>query len=247
MTRIPRMSVSVLVFAIVLLGALAAQQMKARLGEEEAAAVDAMLKFLYPNLTTYWDTDVFVQDPSGNRARIALTYLAKLSDAPLEFAAGVQESDANANDVNQIRRGKAVSVDHRPRLIAVARDQSGVFRLVASSVLEPSHMYAGLSSLNNDPANSSIAVVSYKTVDLHQDKVVEVSWDAAMDTNLKLLRKRPTGVEIRAKASKSWERVLFVYRTPTGIQIMDPATNSKTELPCAQICEPSLQDLTGSN
>jgi hypothetical protein len=235
------------VFLMILPMTSPAQPKRVQLGEEKTAAVNAMLGFLYPKLTTYWDIDVFVQAADGARTRIALTYVEKFASASgPEFVAGIQEW-ASEDDLVQIRRGNAGSGGHPAYLIAVTRDSSGVFHLVSSYALEPSHMLAYFNTLESIPDNPSAVVVRYQTIDLLQDKVVETSWLGLLDANIKVLQKQPTGVEIKDKGSKQWGRLLYIKRTSIGILITDPVANWKSELPCPQICEPSLKDLTGSN
>lgn len=247
MTRI-YVGVMFLILWSVLAGESATFQRRAQVGEPRVAAVEAMLTAAFPGATPVWDTNLYVQTSDGVRTRIALSSIVEMqSGSTTEFIAGLQDYDAADRDLSNLRKGKLPADDKsRETVVAVIRNSSGTFQPVASLVLEPGHLFRIITRLVN-PFNSSTVVMQYRTTDLFQGQMVEISWDVLLDNNLQVLRKLPSGIEVSAVGQPNGNsRVLYVEKTPNGIAIVDHQAQHTTQLPCAEICEPTIQQLLGS-
>src|SRR5581483_4148260 len=224
-----------------------AQNLRTELGEEKASAVEAMLKAVYPDATPVWGYDLFVQAADGTRTKLALTNILKVAGLPqTEFVAGIQEYDRSSQDLVQLRKGEAIS-GIRLTLVAVAEDPAGNFHLVSSVALEQSHGLMIMNQLNSDPTGSARVLISYKTIDVYGAQVVEISWRAILDANLNVLQKSPSGVEIESPGSDLPSRVLYITPSETGVVVTNYQTQTKTNITCPKICEPSIQQLVAIN
>jgi hypothetical protein len=225
----------------------AAQNLRTELGEEKALAVEAMLKAVYPDATPVWGYDLFVQAADKTRTKLALTNVIKVVGLPQpEFVAGIQAYDRSSQDLVQLRKGEAIS-GARLNLVAVAKDAAGAFQLVSSMALEPSHALTTINQLNSDPTGSPRVLISYKTIDVYDAQVVEISWRGVLDASLDFLQKRPSGVEIESNGSNLPSRVLYITPSATGVLVTNYQTQTQTNISCPKICEPTVQQLAAIN
>jgi len=224
-----------------------AQQFRAQVGEESAAAVDAMLASAFPGTTPVWTATLSVRATDGTVTRLALTNVAKISGASQpEFVAGIQDFYGSDKNLSQLQKGQAIS-GVRQKLVAVARQANGAFQVVSSTVLEASHALTIINRLSSDPLGAAGLIITYQTIDLYQGQLVKISWTAALDANLNPVRKRPFGVETKTIGTDAEAKVIYIAPSATGVEASNYQSGTKTDIPCSAICEPTVQQLAAIN
>ena len=243
-----RKNLATIAFLFLLLSFLpaGAQQLRTEIGEEKASAVDAMVQSAFPGFTPVWDINLSIRAADGTSTHLAITNVIKLpGTSQPEFVAGFQEYDGSGRDLDRLRKGEAISGVPQ-KLAAVTRNGNGAFQVVSTIVLEPNHALTIINRLSSDPLGSSRVLLSYKTIDLYQNQVVEVSWYSLMDANLHVIQIRPSGVEIKSTDSTAPLRVLYIKPSATGIVVTGPGEKT-TNIVCSAICEPTIQQLASIN
>jgi hypothetical protein len=220
-----------------------AQQSRSRLGEQKSQAVDAMLGYLFPGSTPFWDVYIYIQGSDGTRTRLAITNVAQISNgSSLEFVTALQDFKAGDQGISLLEHGKLPPDNgSHANLLTVSKDTSGVFSLIATVTLETSHIFSTVTDLNASSGNLKGIVISYETIDLAGDKAVETTWYAALSDDLQFIQKYPVGVTIKGTGQSGELRVLQISRTPTEIIIRNPESGNQTSVACSKICEPTVQ------
>jgi len=247
MKQLPK-NLAQIAFLFLLLSFLATggQQLRTEIGEEKASAVDAMVQSAFPGFTPVWDINLSIRAADGTTTHLAITNIVKLpGTSQPEFVAGFQEYDGSGRDLGRLRKGEAISGVPQ-KLAAVTRIGNGTFQVVSSIVLEPNHALTIINLLSSDPLGSSYVTISYKTIDLYQSQVIETGWYSLLDANLNVIRKTPSGVEIKGIGSDA-SRVLYIMLSATGVVVTDPSGKATNNIACSAICEPTIQQLTSIN
>jgi len=223
-------------------------QMRDALGDEKSAAVEVMLKQTFPGKTPVWGSYLSAQDTPEKQTRIALTDVAKISSGSgYIFIAGLQEFEAGDKNIELLHKGAPpTDAGSHAVLAAVAKDGSGTFGPVTSSVLEPGHAFSSITNLYSRPANTPGVTVIYETIDLLQEQSVTIDWNAVFDSNLKLIKQTPVGVAVKDTGSKDPVRLLQIKRTAAGIVIEDYQAQKNIPMSCPLICAPTIQQLLGN-
>jgi hypothetical protein len=246
MSKILRGCFQALSFAV-FLAAASAQQANAGLDADRKAAVEAMMTYMFPNAVPVWDTYLYAQAPDGSRTRVSFTDVIQVTNGPIqEFVAGVQDHDAGSSVMSQLERGIAVTTPSHESLISVVKDSQGIFQVNGSAVLETARAFSTVNKIDVDPKDHAGILLSFATQDLNNGTVSELSWNAKLDANLKFVRKRPGGLEIKGVGTNQNYQVFFITETQTGLMIRNAVTGQRGLWACPLICEPTPDQLANA-